>query len=233
MAVEAAPVADDGVFATSGHALHWYALLLGAVVASVAVQGTVDAGEVQQVVVSVLLAASLLLAFRIARVVPWLMALAAILAFTGVCFSVVRALTDVAGDGEARALNALVVAFGPPAIALGVIRSLRASGGVRLEALMGVLSIYMLLGLLFAFVYGAVDRLGGDPFFANGADATVAKCVYFSFTTLTTAGYGDFTARTDLGHTLSIFEALIGQIYLVTVVSLIVTHIGRRDRSRS
>jgi hypothetical protein len=228
MAVGAAPLADRAVPAAADRELHRYALLLGAVVASVAVQGTVAAGEVQQVVVSVLLAASLLLAFRIARVVPWLMLLAAILASVGVAVSVAQALTDTIGDGEARALNAFVVAFGPPAIALGVVRSLRASRGVRVEALMGVLSIYMLLGLLFAFVYGAVDRLGGDPFFASGADATVAKCVYFSFTTLTTAGYGDFTARTDLGHTLSIFEALIGQIYLVTVVSLIVTHIGRR-----
>ena len=36
-----------------------------------------------------------------------------------------------------------------------------------------------------------------------------------------TCGYGDITARTDLGHTLSVGEALAGQIYLVTVVSLI------------
>jgi hypothetical protein len=54
--------------------------------------------------------------------------------------------------------------------------------------------------------------------------------VYFSFTTLTTAGFGDLTARTDLGHTLTVFEALIGQIYLVTVVSLIVSNLGRRGR---
>ena len=210
----------------------WYGLLLGAVVSCVAVEGAVAAGAIQQIVVTVLLAASLLLAFRIARVVPLLMRLAVIVAVVGVSVSVLRAFTDVIGDGEARIMNGVLVVFGPPAITLGVLRSLRASGAVQVEALMGVLSIYMLLGLLFAFVYGAVDRNGGDPFFASAAAATTANCVYFSFTTLTTAGYGDLTARTDLGHTLSIFEALIGQIYLVTVVSLIVTHIGRRDRTR-
>jgi hypothetical protein len=90
----------------------------------------------------------------------------------------------------------------------------------------------MMLGMLFAFVYGSLDRLGGDPFFAGGEEATVARCLYFSFTTLTTVGYGDLTARTDLGHTLGIFEALVGQIYLVTVVSLIVSNLGRRDSNR-
>jgi hypothetical protein len=142
---------------------------------------------------------------------------------------VLRSATDIVGDGEARAMNAFVVLFGPPAIAIGVIRSLRASRMVRLDAVMGVLSLYVMLGLLFAFVFGAIDRLGGDPFFANGAPATVAKCLYFSFTTLTTVGYGDLAARTDLGHTVCVFEMLIGQIYLVTVVSLIVSNLGRRD----
>ena len=51
--------------------------------------------------------------------------------------------------------------------------------------------------------------------------------MYFSFTSLTTLGYGDFTARTNLGHTLSVSEALVGQIYLVTIVSLIVANLGR------
>ena len=65
------------------------------------------------------------------------------------------------------------------------------------------------------------------PFFSTGEPASVSECQYFSFTTLTTVGFGDLTARTDLGHTLSVFEALVGQIYLVTVVSLIVGNLGR------
>jgi hypothetical protein len=58
----------------------------------------------------------------------------------------------------------------------------------------------------------------------------VSHCLYFSFTTLATVGYGDFVARTDLGHTLAISEALIGQIYLVTVVSLIISNLRRPRR---
>jgi hypothetical protein len=206
-----------------------YGLLLVSVLASVAAMGTFSSGGVEQVLISMLLAADLLLACRVAMVDERLMRLAAFVAVVGVTVSVLRSATDIVGDGEARAMNAFVVLFGPPAIAIGVIRSLRASRMVRLDAVMGVLSLYVMLGLLFAFVFGAIDRLGGDPFFANGAPATVAKCLYFSFTTLTTVGYGDLAARTDLGHTVCVFEMLIGQIYLVTVVSLIVSNLGRRD----
>ena len=54
--------------------------------------------------------------------------------------------------------------------------------------------------------------------------------MYFSFTTLATVGYGDFVAEANLGHTLSILEALIGQIYLVTIVSLIVSNLRPHER---
>jgi hypothetical protein len=86
-----------------------------------------------------------------------------------------------------------------------------------------------MIGLFFAFVYGAIEEISGEPFFAGGTSASVANCVYFSFVTLATVGYGDLTAAGNLGHTLCVFEALIGQIYLVTVVSLIVSNLGRRE----
>src|SRR4051812_7098796 len=115
----------------------------------------------------------------------------------------------------------------PPAVAIGLYRELRATQEVRLEAVAGVLCLYVLVGMTFGFIYGAIDNLGGDPFFANDQAATVAHCLYFSLTTLATVGYGDFVARSNLGHTLSVSEAMIGQIYLVTVVSLIVSNLRR------
>jgi ion channel len=209
-----------------------YAALLGAVVVSAAVQGAVPPSAVQQVVVSVLLGTSLLLAFRVADVRQWLSVGAGVLATAGVTLNVVQAATGHLATGEIRLMNALLVALAPPAIGVGVVRNLRAHRGVRIEAVMGVLAFYILIGMFFAFLYGAVDRLGGHPFFANDTPATIAKCLYYSYTTLATVGYGDLTARTDLGHTLSVSEALLGQIYLVTVVSLIVSNLGRREPQR-
>jgi len=218
-----------------GREIPWprYGLLLSCTTASVAVQGAVPPGAVQQVVVNLLLGAALVLAFQIARVRPAFLAFAYLWAAVGVAVAVAYAVEGGLGTGEARLMSATLVALGPPALIVGLLGNLRASGRVGIEAVTGVLALYMLIGMLFAFVYGAIDNLGGAPFFAGGAPATVSQCLYFSFTTLTTVGYGDLTARTDLGHTLAVFEALIGQIYLVTVVSLIVSNLGRARPNRS
>jgi hypothetical protein len=207
-----------------------YGLLLLATVASVAVQGVAKPGGVQQVIVTALAGLTLVLAFRAGDVAPRMRVAVTVLAAAGVAIAIVRATGGGVGVGAGRAVNAALVALGPPAVAIGLLRELRATQEVRLEAVFGVLCLYVLIGMAFGFVYGAIDGFGGDPFFTNGEPATVAHCLYFSLTTLATVGYGDFVARTDLGHTLSVSEALIGQIYLVTVVSLIVSNLRRPRR---
>ena len=136
-------------------------------------------------------------------------------------------IASVAGKGTTVAgltalASGLLVALAPPAVVTGIVRNLRATGAVTATVVAGVLCLYLLVGLFFAFAYTAIQNLGGAPFFANGDAATSARAVYFSFVTMTTVGYGDFTARTNLGHTLAVTEALLGQIYLVTVVAAIV-----------
>jgi hypothetical protein len=86
----------------------------------------------------------------------------------------------------------------------------------------GAICVYLLLGIIFMFIYGTAAALGDNPFFAQGTDGTRPLRLYFSFVTLATLGYGDYTPASDLGHTLAIVEALIGQLYLVTVVALLV-----------
>jgi hypothetical protein len=199
--------------------------LFVATIASLGVQGALAPTGVQQVVVTALAATTLLLAFRAADVRPRYVALAGALAVTALTVSVLRAAGGGVGDGAANAMNAALLAMGPPAVVLGVVRDLRASGRVRIQTVMGVLCFYTLVGMAFGFLYGLIDNFGDGPFFAGGQSATVSHCLYFSFTTLMTVGYGDFVARTDPGHTLAVFEALLGQIYLVTVVSLIVSNL--------
>jgi hypothetical protein len=91
----------------------------------------------------------------------------------------------------------------------------------------GALCIYLLAGLFFAFVYSAIGAFQEGQFFAQTETTTSVDCVYFSFVTLTTVGYGDLTARTDFGRMTSISEALFGQLYLVSVVALLVGNLGR------
>jgi hypothetical protein len=154
----------------------------------------------------------------------------------GIAVSVVIASIAEAAAGNIegaapRIANLLLVLLAPPAIVVGVVRSVRARGGVTIEAVFGVLCLYLLVGMAFALVYGAISNLSGQ-FFANGVAASGPRCLYFSFATLTTVGYGDLTAASNLGHTLSVSEALVGQIYLVTIVSLLVSNLRPRSRDR-
>jgi hypothetical protein len=211
-----------------------YGVLLGAIVIAFSIQGIAEPGEWEQIVTSALLGATLLLAFWAADMKPKYLRPAGVVVACCVLLSIGEALSGTVDGGATRLTNALLVVLAPPAIIVGVVRSLRARQAVTLEAVFGVLCVYILLGMFFAYVYGSINLLGGAPFFAGGQPATVAQCLYYSFTTLTTVGYGDLIARTNLGHTLSVFEALVGQIYLVTVVSLIVANLGRgRPASRA
>ena len=204
-----------------------YGLLLGAIIIAFAIQGIAEPGKIEEILVAVLLGATLLLSLWVADAKPRVMWGAVLIVAALILISIIEAANGNVSGGATRIANALLVALAPPAIILGVLRSLRARQAVTLEAVFGVLCVYILLGMFFASVYGTIDRFGGNPFFAGGQTATVARCLYFSFASLTTAGYGDFTARSNLGHTLSVSEALLGQIYLVTVVSLIVANLGR------
>lgn len=114
-------------------------------------------------------------------------------------------------------------------IALGVYDQ----GIVNAQSVQGALCVYVLLGLMFAFFYGTVAVLGDGDFFAQGTDGDRSVRVYFSFVTLATVGYGDYTAAHDVGRTLAIVEGLSGQLYLVTVIALLVSRIGFRHPTRA
>ena len=191
---------------------------------------SLEPGDLQRAVGTVLIGATLMLALYAAELPRRLLRVAAALILIIVAGVVIA---SVAGKGTtvagiAAIANGLLVAFAPPAVVIGVLRNLRATGTVTVTVVAGVLCLYLLVGLFFAFTYIAIQNLGGAPFFSNGAAATSSRSVYFSFVTMTTVGYGDFTARTNLGHTLAVSEALLGQIYLVTVVAAIVSRLVPR-----
>ncbi len=203
--------------------------LLLAIIAVFVIQGVGNPGRGLQLIVSVLLATTLLLALGVAEVRPRVIRPVAVLALLLVLLSFVAALRGQANGITVKIADLLLVTLAPPAIVLGILRTLRARNQVTIEAVFGVLCLYLLLGMFFAFLYGAIGRVDGT-FFAQSVQSTAARCLYFSFATLTTVGYGDITAASNLGHTLSVSEALLGQIYLVTIVSVIVGNLGTSRR---
>ena len=101
--------------------------------------------------------------------------------------------------------------------------------GVNFQSVLGALCIYLMIGLLYAFTYGAIAAFQSGPFFAQGTDGTPSLRLYFSVVSLATVGYGDYTAATDLGRTVAGSEGLLGQVYLVTVVAVIVSRLRPRS----
>ena len=89
--------------------------------------------------------------------------------------------------------------------------------------MLGALCSYVLLGLLFAFVYLAVSEFRDAPFFAQPGPHGQSEYLYFSFVALTTLGFGDLSPDVGLPQALTVLEALLGQIFLVTLVARLVT----------
>jgi Ion channel len=99
------------------------------------------------------------------------------------------------------------------------------------QTVLAVICVYVLFGLIFALFAFGVNALTGKQFFVQDPDPTFADFVYFSFVVLTTLGFGDLTPATDGGKAMVSFEALLGQLFLVTVVSRLVSLYSGTKRS--
>ena len=126
-----------------------------------------------------------------------------------------------------RVLAAVLVTVAPLALMRGVLAEVRAHG-VTLQAVMGAIAVYLLFGMLFSSLIGAVASIEDAAYFGTRGDGSSADHLYFSYVTLATLGYGDFVPVTHVGRALAMLEGVLGQLYLVTIVSVLVSNIGRR-----
>lgn len=144
-------------------------------------------------------------------------------------FMVIGTAIGLLSTGLVFLVGTLLEAAIPVALGGGLLRLIRKEG-VTLQAVAGALSIYLLAGLLFASAIAFVAVIQSGPFFAQAAHVTNGERVYYSFTVLTTTGFGDYTAVTPVGHALAVLEMLTGQLYLVTVIGVLVGNFVARGR---
>lgn len=103
-----------------------------------------------------------------------------------------------------------------------IVRRILLLSTVTMQAIYAVISAYLILGLMYAAFYAAISLLDGGHFFAHAQPGNSRTFQYFSFTTLTTLGYGDFTAAENGGRAIAVMEALTGQVFLATLVARLV-----------
>jgi hypothetical protein len=213
------------------HGRHRYGPLLLLIAIAIVFALAAPDADWSRIVLALVIGATVLFALLTSDLpVPVLRPVAALAAAVTLAAATAASIGGDEGVGAARILSGLLVLAAPVAIAQGVLRLIRREGAVTIHSVLGVLAIYLLIGVAFALADGAVDRLGARDFLRGQPVASGADFLYFSFTTLTTTGYGDLVPGNDLARGFAILEALTGQIYLVTVVALLVANLGRLRR---
>jgi hypothetical protein len=150
----------------------------------------------------------------------------------GIALVIVPAIVAVAAVAAGRTSDAVVAAVAAAGAALSLVaigaigRQLVTHPRISGATILGALCTYLLIGMLFASVFATVNAVSSTPFFVTETAPRSLDFLYFSYVTLTTVGYGDLTAAGDLGRML-VTEALLGQLYLVTVVAVVIGNLGR------
>jgi hypothetical protein len=161
---------------------------------------------------------TVLLALRNLRVSGYPARLAAVVVLVGSAVILTLLYTVEDGTGIAGIWAGLILL----AAVVLIVQRVFTFAAVTAQSIYAVLSAYLIVGLMFSAFFAALDQLGSSSFFADGQPANAQTLQYFSFTTLTTLGYGDFTAAGNVARAVAVLEALTGQIFLATLVARLV-----------
>jgi len=167
----------------------------------------------------------LLLALHTSHARGRLIRVATVVVIFSIVFNIAQSIFGEAVAGSGYAMVVLIV-LSPLVVLSRIMQHPR----VNAETIMGAVCAYLLIGIAFAALYGLLDRLDTQYFFAQGQTTDPVKYLYFSFIVLTTVGFGDLSPATDTGRILVSLEALLGQVFLVVLVAGLVGNMGRRQR---
>jgi hypothetical protein len=196
-------------------------LLIMLSIADMATIGDSGAGRVSAVFIA---GATVIFVLHTCVAKPRLVRASTMVLGVAVCFAV---LDTVSGESHERSVEAAASAFMAFVAPVVIARRLISHRTVTLSTLIGAICLYLLIGVFFAYLFAAVDDNTVLQFFVQIANPTPGDFLYFSFVSLTTLGFGDLSPATALGRTLTVSEALAGQLYLVSTVALLVGNLGR------
>jgi hypothetical protein len=213
-----------GAFVGGGYGV--VVVVLGCTYLPAGFRATTVATEIQVV----LFALVLLIALRNS---PWPAPWPEVIGAITVIGSAVTFWTSLSGSPAGKAAEDLWKALLLLMAVVMVVRRILARPEVTIQSIYGALSAYLITGLMFASIFAAMEYLGTSDFFAGNEPANTQTFQYFSFTTLTTLGYGDFTAAESGGRSVAVLEAVTGQVFLATLVARLVAAYRTPDRARS
>lgn len=138
-----------------------------------------------------------------------------------VLFAILDIFTGLPHEPESRvfAISAVLYLIAP----LSMIRNVATRPRVDLETLLGAIGSYLMIGMCFAFAYRFIALESATPFFGGSGDGTLDQVLFFSFTTLTTTGFGNYVPVANPGQTLAVAEMLFGQLFLIIAVGKVIS----------
>ena len=107
---------------------------------------------------------------------------------------------------------------------------------VTSHTISGAICVYVMIGLVWAFVFTAIDYMDSDAFVVAPVEEALASAEeeglarpgrmgdmsYFSFVTLTGLGYGDTVPKSRVARSFAQFEAIVGQLFLAVLIARLV-----------
>lgn len=172
---------------------------------------------------------------------PW--AFLAMLVTVAIVFRVTRAralvqrvVWVVLSTAGAAALVATFLGTGSPALAVAlsaasmvallvapwaIIAHQVTRRGLDVEALLAAITAYILVGMFFAFVYNLASQFLSEPLFTGTDKDSLGDQLFFSFTALTTTGYGNLIPDGPGMQAVAVAEGITGQLFLITAVARI------------
>jgi hypothetical protein len=204
-----------------------YGLVLLLILVTYALSVTLTEGRAVSVVVAVQIA-TVWVVLRASEARRRLQMIAGVFAVLSALTVVVNLfLPDQVADRGYMAVVSGLLYLGAP---FSIIRHLVLRRTVDRETVLGAIAAYLMIGMFFAFAYRALGSIQAGPFFGTSGDGTFPQDLFFSFTTLTTTGYGNLIPAGNPGQTFAVLEMLIGQLFLVTAVAKAVSSWQPRRR---
>lgn len=109
-----------------------------------------------------------------------------------------------------------------------ILRELTGAEQVTADIIKGGICVYFLFGFSWAALYDIVYSFDANSFNAASTPLTRSDLTHFSFTTLTTVGYGDISPASEIARVLANLEGMVGVMYpAVFIARLVGLHSSR------
>jgi uncharacterized membrane protein len=204
-----------------------YILLFFLLIADYLVLSLIDSPRWGGLVHIVPVTLSVLLGLHTSNARPRTLRIAALVLGLALVATIVQVFAD---DHQVGAVGFFLFALILAVTATSILGQVLRHRHVNIETMFGAIDVYILIGLFFASLYLGISYASAHhhagTFFVQPGTQPNSDYLYFSFIVLTTVGFGDLTPHTELARTVVVLEALVGQIFLVTLVARLVSLFG-------